>query len=751
MNSATRVAGAAGLALGLVFSGLGPAVAEGATLSAFLVNTIDTSGWSLPSPDPSGLAYDSVANRLIVADGEVDEMAIYAGANYYEAALTGSLQRTANTLRFTREPVGAAFTPGRLYISDDDADRVYQVALGADGRFDAADPFTYFSTSPYSSGDPEGLSYDAAAGRMFIADGEGSEIHVVTAVDGVFGNGNDQSQHFDTAVLGIEDAEAVEWVPERGTLFTIGDTGSRVVELTPSGALVSEIDTSFLPLDRPAGLAWAPRSTDPTRRSLYIADRKVDNDNAPTENDGAIYELGIDPDSGSPRVDVRVRAGADDAEESVATGAVNLTNGDLEMVTDGAAQQVVGLRFSAVAIPADATVTQAWIQFTADEAQSVATALSVRAQAADNAAAFTTAPHNVSSRPRTAADTSWSPPAWTAGAAGPGQRTPDLSPVVQEVVSRPGWASGNALAFVVTGSGHRTAEPFEGGSARAPLLHVEYSTGDVNRAPVVSAGPDQSITLPAGAALDGAVSDDGKPDPTPAVTWSKVSGPGTVTFSAPASPDTEAGFSSAGGYVLRLTADDGELAASDDVTVEARAAGSGSLDVRVAAGSDDAEEASSGSMSLTSSDLELVTDGSVQQTVGIRFAGVAVPPGATITDAWIQFTADEAQSEATTVSIAAQAADSATTFTTASRNVSARPRTAAAASWSPPTWTSAEAGIAQRTPDLSAVVQEVVARPGWASGNALAFVIAGTGHRTADAFEGGATLAPVLHVEYSSA
>ena len=419
------------------------------------------------------------------------------------------------------------------------------------------------------------------------------------------------------------------------------------------------------------------------------------------------------------------------------------------MVTDGTTQQVVGLRFGAVSIPAGATITQSWIQFTANEAQSVATALTIRAQASDNAAAFTTAARNVSSRPRTA------PP--RPGRRRRGRRAPPpppserpTSPASSRRSSRgPGWASGNALAFVVTGTGHRTAEPYEGGAARAALLHVEYSTGETNRAPVVSAGPDQSITLPASAALDGTVSDDGRPNTVPTVTWSEVSGPGTVTFSAPAAQDTQAAFSTAGTYVLRLTANDGELTASDDVTVEVRAAGSGALDVRVMAGTDDAEQTSTGSMSLTSSDLELVADGSVQQIVGIRFSSVAVPPGATITAAWIQFSADEAQSKATALSIAVQASDSPATFTRASGNVSARPRTVTTASWSPPAWTFGAAGAAQRTPDLSAVIQEVVARPGWASGNALAFVITGTGHRTADSFEGGSTMAPLLHVEYS--
>ncbi|KRT70627.1 MAG: fibronectin type III domain-containing protein, partial [candidate division NC10 bacterium CSP1-5] len=74
------------------------------------------------------------------------------------------------------------------------------------------------------------------------------------------------------------------------------------------------------------------------------------------------------------------------------------------------------------------------------------------------------------------------------------------------------------------------------------------------------------------------------------------------------------------------------------------------LEVRVAASTDDAEEKPSGSMSLTSSDIELVFDGS-DQTVGMRFNAVTIPPGAAITNAYIQFQVDEANSEATSLVI----------------------------------------------------------------------------------------------------
>ncbi|HKL22149.1 MAG TPA: hypothetical protein VJ904_10100, partial [Tichowtungia sp.] len=50
--------------------------------------------------------------------------------------------------------------------------------------------------------------------------------------------------------------------------------------------------------------------------------------------------------------------------------------------------------------------------------------------------------------------------------------------------------------------------------------------------------------------------------------WSKVSGPGSVTFADPAALETTATFSQPGSYVLKLFADDGETQASVRLTVE---------------------------------------------------------------------------------------------------------------------------------------------------------------------------------------
>jgi hypothetical protein len=90
-----------------------------------------------------------------------------------------------------------------------------------------------------------------------------------------------------------------------------------------------------------------------------------------------------------------------------------------------------------------------------------------------------------------------------------------------------------------------------------------------NQAPTVNAGTDRTISLPQDTlSLGGMVTDDGLPvGGTLTLQWSQVSGPGTVTFSQPNAIVTSAAFSAAGTYVIRLTANDGELSTSDELTV----------------------------------------------------------------------------------------------------------------------------------------------------------------------------------------
>jgi len=96
----------------------------------------------------------------------------------------------------------------------------------------------------------------------------------------------------------------------------------------------------------------------------------------------------------------------------------------------------------------------------------------------DDAPTFTRSARNVSSRARGSASVTWAPASWTSGAQGEAQRSPSLVSLVQQVVDRTGWASGNALVLIISGNGQRRAESFDGIREGAPLLHVEYQHQD---------------------------------------------------------------------------------------------------------------------------------------------------------------------------------------------------------------------------------------------------------------------------------
>ncbi|MBL7186989.1 MAG: LamG domain-containing protein [Phycisphaerae bacterium] len=185
---------------------------------------------------------------------------------------------------------------------------------------------------------------------------------------------------------------------------------------------------------------------------------------------------------------------------------------------------------------------------------------------------------------------------------------------------------------------------------------------------------------------------------------------------------------------------------------------------RIAAGSDDAEEhvLDFGTMAaLDSSDLELGYEGDMspanQQTVGCRWAGIPIPMGATITEAWVQFSADEVGSAIHTpdvsVVIEGELSGNPATFSSNAGDISARPTTAASVVWDIPQWTTVHAqGPEERTPDISSVIQEMVNQNVWAGTIVLTFrdnpAKPSQGTREAESFDGGAAEAPLLHISY---
>jgi hypothetical protein len=307
---------------------LSAAVAPAASsFSSSLVHTVDTAAWDKPSPDPSGLAYLSGKNRIMVTDGEVEEtvggITHFEGANVWEMTFGGNVIRTANISKvqptvvpMSNEPTGVAYDPAQdiYYFADDSQKAVFRLNPGADDVVGTADDsWNSFGVKAFGDTDPEGIAYDTAHDRIFVADGANAEVYQYTTTGSLVG-------HFDVAAFGVQDPESVEYNPVSGTLFVLSNrqSGPIVVETSITGTLVQTINVAAAGAHKPAGLAYAPASDGSGTFRFYIADRGVDNNSNPNENDGKIYELTA-PQTGTPNQDPTIMSdgGGTTASKSV--------------------------------------------------------------------------------------------------------------------------------------------------------------------------------------------------------------------------------------------------------------------------------------------------------------------------------------------------------------------------------------------------------------------------------------------------
>lgn len=191
----------------------------------------------------------------------------------------------------------------------------------------------------------------------------------------------------------------------------------------------------------------------------------------------------VDPDKTRTITSV-IKSNLDDMEERV-DGSLDYDSSDLELVweKDGDMQQEVGIRFADLAIPAGAIILESYIQFTVDETKKNygTTDLKIYAIESVDTEGFEVVENTVTSKIKTEAYVQWSDiPEWTVEhEAGIDQQTPDLSSLIQDIVDKEGWAKNNAIGFILTGSGTRCAESYEGGgSEQAPQLVVTYMLAD---------------------------------------------------------------------------------------------------------------------------------------------------------------------------------------------------------------------------------------------------------------------------------
>ncbi|MEM7067048.1 MAG: hypothetical protein AAF572_28275, partial [Cyanobacteria bacterium P01_B01_bin.77] len=166
-----------------------PLLEADAFVSSFVQRT-DTSQWSPPSPDPSGVTFDSASGTLVLDDGEVNEVAIFQGVNVWEFTTSGTVVDTGNTLDFPTggvEPTGISYNPanGHFFFSNDLSG---DVITETDGNGAAGDVpggvVNQFNSSSGGSGstDSEGVAFADLPGGpfLFIAGGINGEVYQFT-------------------------------------------------------------------------------------------------------------------------------------------------------------------------------------------------------------------------------------------------------------------------------------------------------------------------------------------------------------------------------------------------------------------------------------------------------------------------------------------------------------------------------------------------------------------------------------------
>ncbi len=274
-------------------------------LPATLVHTIDTSNaaWNPSSPDPSGIDYWPLTGNLLISDSEVDEMPIFTGKNVYQTTTTGMLVSTCDTLAFSHEPSGLSTNTdnNHIFFSDDDGanDKVTEVNVGPDEVYCTADDtFTITNVAALvGATDAEDVAY--GNNTVFISDGINAEVYrIPLGPNGVLGGGDDGAMtHFDTAILGFNDLEGIDYNSDAGTLFIVSTQGNQnyLGETTTSGTLLQAYNLSFMGTtgNLRSDVSYAPSSQNPAIKNLYIVSRGVDNNNNPNENDGKVWEVNI--------------------------------------------------------------------------------------------------------------------------------------------------------------------------------------------------------------------------------------------------------------------------------------------------------------------------------------------------------------------------------------------------------------------------------------------------------------------------
>ena len=171
----------------------------------------------------------------------------------------------------------------------------------------------------------------------------------------------------------------------------------------------------------------------------------------------------------------------------------------------------------------------------------------------------------------------------------------------------------------------------------------------------------------------------------------------------------------------------------------------GKLSYQVRSQKNNAEEPSHG---YQSTGTELTFRDSSNKFIGVRFRDIALPQGASILNAYLEFTAYQSSSSSfASFNIAGVDEDDPNSFNSYPRYLlKNKPKTASVAWTGIPRWYK---NYTYQSPSVTSIVEQIVGRPGWTAGNEMMFVFSNfVGVRGAYTYRGKPSGAVSLVVEY---
>jgi subtilisin family serine protease len=471
-------------------------------------------------------------------------------------------------------------------------------------------------------------------------------------------------------------------------------------------------------------------------------------------------------------VEQQVKDGGDDASSAMSAAGLWPTR-----MYSYVGARVTGMRFPNIEIPQGATIVGATLKVCAVTSTDFDVDGFLKGEAVDNASAFTSG-QTISALPMTTASTNWK---WTQDEPwidNTWYESPNIGPIIQEIVNRPGWYTDHALVIIYmvnnASSGSRAFMAADTNPSLAPKLSITYTVPSTQPGPPTATDVEATCLSNAPATITLKATDDGPPG---ALSYTILSTPaqgrlelpnGTPITEVPAKlPSDQVVYKAppdwAGQDSFTFCADDGGTAPlggqSNTAAVKITVVTVKEVTVEYqVTGSADDVSCSVGSVAqwLTDRWLGVGTSGKTWGA-GMRFSGVKIPQGSTIVRASLKIcTHPDTLGGRVDGVLKGEATDNAQPFAMLTRLILKLTTTTASTPWK---WTKEEPWAADtwyESPDLKAIVQEIVNRPGWASDNALVITYLTTqgssvyGDRKFWSFDGDPTKAAKLSITYQA-